>query len=108
MRVLFISHAYPPTVGGVETQNYELSIWLPKNAEVKTLANGRGKNFLPIWMPYTLFKCLFLAPRYDAILLGNALLAHMGWILKIIYGKPVVLVAHGPELTYKNWIYQTF
>jgi len=108
MKILFISHAYPPTVGGVEIQNYDLSVWLGKIAEVKTLANGRGKKFLPLWMPYTLLKCLFLAPRYDVILLGNALLAHMGWILKIIYRKPVVSVVHGLDLTFSNWIYQTF
>lgn len=108
MKILFISHAYPPTVGGVENQNYELSIGLEKITEIKILANGRGKNFLPIWMPYTLLKCLFLAPRYDVILLGNALLAHMGWILKIIFRKPVIAVAHGLDLTFKNWVYQTF
>jgi phosphatidylinositol alpha-1,6-mannosyltransferase len=108
MKILFISHAYPPTVGGVEIQNYDLATWLGKITEVKTLANGRGKKFLPIWMPWTLLRCLFLAPRYDVILLGNALLAHMGWILKIIYRKPVVSVVHGLDLTFKNWIYQTF
>ena len=108
MRILFISHAYPPTVGGVENQNFELSIWLGKIAEVKILANGRGKKFLPIWMPWTLLKCLFVAPKYDAILLGNALLAHMGWILKLIYRKPVISVAHGLDFTFDNWIYQKF
>ena len=108
MRILFISHAYPPTVGGVENQNFELSTWLGKIAEVKTIANGRGKKFLPIWMPYTLVKSLFLMPKYDVILLGNALLAHMGWILKIIYRKPVVVVVHGLDLTFQNWCYQKF
>lgn len=108
IRILFISHAYPPTVGGVETQNYELSTWLSKIADVKIIANGRGKKFLPIFMPYALFKSIFLLPRYDVIILGNALLSHMGWILKIIYRKPVIAVVHGLDLTFKNWLYQTF
>jgi phosphatidylinositol alpha-1,6-mannosyltransferase len=108
MKILFISHAYPPTVGGVENQNFELASWLGKIAEVRIMANGRGKKVLPLWMPYTLLKCFFVAPKYDVILLGNALLAHMGWILKIIYRKPVIVVAHGLDLTFKNWIYQTF
>ncbi len=107
-RVLFISHAYPPTVGGVENQNYELSLWLSKIAEVKIIANGRGKKFLPLFMPYALLKSIFLMPSYDVILLGNALLAHMGWILKIIYRKPIIAVVHGLDLTFKNWIYQNF
>jgi phosphatidylinositol alpha-1,6-mannosyltransferase len=108
MKILFISHAYPPTVGGVENQNYELSVWLSKIADVKIIANGKGKKFLPIFMPYALFKSIFLMPRYDVVLLGNALLAHMGWILKIIFRKPVIAVVHGLDLTFKNWIYQTF
>lgn len=108
MKILFISHAYPPTVGGVEKQNYELSVWLSKIADVKIIANRWGKKFLPIFMPYALLKSIFLMSRYDSIILGNALLAHMGWILKIIFRKPVITVVHGLDLTFKNWVYQTF
>lgn len=107
-RILFISHSYPPIVGGVENQNYELSTWLSKITDVKIIANGRGKKFLPIFMPYALAKSIYLMPRYDVILLGNALLAHLGWILKILFRKPVISVAHGLDLTYRNWVYQTF
>ncbi|CAK0745363.1 Glycosyl transferase, group 1 family [Gammaproteobacteria bacterium] len=107
MKILFISHAYPPTVGGVENQNYELSTWLAKIADVKVIANRHGKKLLPIFMPFALLAGLFLLPRYDVVLLGNALLAPIGWILKIVYRTPVITVVHGLDLTFSNWIYQT-
>ena len=69
MKLLFISRAYPPVTGGIENQNYELSQWLPKIAEVKTIANTRGKLFLPLFIPYALIRALLLFRRYDAVLL---------------------------------------
>src|SRR4030066_657705 len=106
MKILFISRAYPPTVGGIENQNYELSEWLPKIAEVKTLANARGKLFLPLFIPYAFTKALFLFRRYDAVLLGDGVLGIIGWKLKLFYKKPVILIVHGLDLTYRNFLYQ--
>ena len=31
MNILFISRAYPPVQGGIENQNYALSLWLNLN-----------------------------------------------------------------------------
>lgn len=106
MKILFISRAYPPVVGGIENQNYELSQWLPKIAEVKTIANTRGKLFLPIFIPYALIRALFLFRNYDALLLGDGVLAIIGWKLKFLYRKPVICIVHGLDLTYKNAFYQ--
>ena len=52
MNILFISRAYPPVTGGIENQNYALSVWLPRYATVKTLANRHGRAFLPLFAPY--------------------------------------------------------
>jgi len=108
MKILFISHSYPPIVGGVETQNFELSYWLAKIANVKIIANRRGKKFLPIFMLFALLKSIILLKKYDVVLLGSGLLAHMGWILKIIYNKPVMCIVHGLDITYTNVFYQFF
>jgi glycosyltransferase involved in cell wall biosynthesis len=59
-------------------------------------------------MSCVLLKSLFLFRKYDVVLLGNALLAHIGWILKVIHRKPVITVAHGLDLTFNNWFYQVF
>lgn len=105
-KILFISRAYPPVVGGIENQNYELSVWMPKHAQVKTIANTHGKKFLPFFFVYALTKSLFLASKYDAILLGDGVLAIIGWILKIFSKKPVTSIVHGLDITYKNPLYQ--
>jgi len=108
MKILFISRAYPPVVGGIENQNFELGQWLSKIADVKIIANKYGKKFLPIFIPYSIIRALFLIRKYDAILLGDGVLSFVGWKLKFLTKKPVICVIHGLDITYKNWIFQKF
>jgi len=106
LKILFISRAYPPVTGGIENQNFELSRWLAKIAEVRTIANTRGKMFLPLFIPYALIKAFFLFHRYDAILLGDGVLGIVGWFLKFFSKKPIISIVHGLDLTYENNFYQ--
>jgi phosphatidylinositol alpha-1,6-mannosyltransferase len=108
MKILFISRAYPPIVGGIENQNWELGKWLGKIAEVKIIANKKGKKFLPFFLPYAIIKSLIIARHYDAILLGDGVLSVVGWKIKLFYNKPVICVVHGLDITFKNFIYQKF
>lgn len=102
MRVLFISRAYPPTVGGIENQNYDLSVWLGKIADVRTIANTRGRKFLPLFAPYALLRALFTLHSYDAVLLGDGNLAILAWFIKLFSKKPVVCVIHGLDINYDS------
>jgi len=106
LKILFISRAYPPIVGGIENQNYELEKWLGKIADVTIIANKKGKKFLPLFLPYAIIKSLFIAKNYDVVLLGDAVLSAVGHKLKFFYTKPVVCIAHGLDLTFKNFFYQ--
>jgi phosphatidylinositol alpha-1,6-mannosyltransferase len=109
IKILFISRAYPPIIGGIENQNWELGKWLGKIAEVTIIANKGGKKFLPFFLPYAALKSLFLARKYDAILLGDGVLGILAYKLKFFYPKkPVVCVVHGLDLTFKSIIYQKF
>jgi glycosyltransferase involved in cell wall biosynthesis len=102
-RILFVSHSYPPTWGGVESQNFNLAESLKKIAEVKVIANGRGKIFLPIFLPITFFRMLFLMGRYDACLLGNGVLAPLGEGVKFFRRrKKFFCVVHGLDITFAN------
>jgi glycosyltransferase involved in cell wall biosynthesis len=105
-KILFISRAYPPIVGGIENQNYELSVWLPKITEMKTIANTKGKKVLPFFLPWATLRMLFLMPSYDVLFLGDGVLSIVGWISKLFYKKPVISVIHGLDLTYKSSFYQ--
>ncbi|PJA86795.1 MAG: TetR family transcriptional regulator [Candidatus Moranbacteria bacterium CG_4_9_14_3_um_filter_42_9] len=100
LKILFISRAYPPVTGGIENQNYELSVWLSKAVEVKTIANRHGRKFLPIFAPYALLSALFKMHAYDAVLLGDGNLAIVGWFIKIFSNKPVICVIHGLDINY--------
>jgi phosphatidylinositol alpha-1,6-mannosyltransferase len=101
MKILFISHSYPPIWGGVESQNYNLAENLKKIADVKIIANGKGKKYLPIFLPVTLFKIFFLMPRFDICLLGNGVLAPWGALAKIFHRKKKYFsVVHGLDITF--------
>lgn len=108
-RILFISRAYPPIIGGIENQNFELSRWLSKYAKVKTIANTRGKKWLPIFFPVAMLKILFSAHNYDIILFGDGVLGIIAWLTKTIYPKKTIAcVVHGLDLTYTLKTYQKF
>lgn len=105
MKILFISHTYPPIVGGVENQNYELYTWLSRKTEVKLIANKK-RWLIPFFLLYVSIYATLTARRYDVILLGSCLLGNVGWFVKKFTKKPVVVVAHGLDLTWKNKFYQ--
>jgi len=103
MKILFISHSYPPIWGGVESQNFNLSENLKKVAEVKVIANGKGKIYLPIFLPLTYLRMLFLMFRYDVCILGNGVLAPLGEGVKIFHRrKKFFCVVHGLDITFAN------
>lgn len=105
MKILFISHTYPPITGGVENQNYELYTWLSKIANVKLIANKK-RWLIPFFLVYVAFQTLFLSKKYDVILLGSCILGNVGWFVGKFSKKPVIAVAHGLDLTWKNKLYQ--
>lgn len=101
MRILFISRAFPPITGGIENQNAALAEWLPKHATVRTLANHGGKAALPFFTIRTFFQGLFLIPKYDAVLLGDGVLAPLGFAFRVFFWKKTIaVVLHGLDLTF--------
>lgn len=108
MKILFITRAYPPVVGGIENHNYALSRWLPEFIDTKTVANRYGKIFLPLFLPLSTVFALFAMSRRDVLVLGDGVMAVAGWIVKTIYGrrKRVICVLHGLDITYSLPLYQ--
>jgi phosphatidylinositol alpha-1,6-mannosyltransferase len=100
-KILFISHTYPPIVGGVESQNYNLAQSLSKIAQVKIIANGKGKWWLPVFLPVTFFRALFLMITYDACLVGNGVLGPIAASLKFFHPKKKFFsVIHGLDILF--------
>ncbi len=101
MKILFISRAFPPITGGIENQNAALAEWLPRHATVRTLANHGGKAALIWFLPFVLIQSLWNVRRYDAVLLGDGVLAPLGYILKLASPKTIIAsVVHGLDLTF--------
>ena len=45
MKIIFISHSYPPILGGIENQNFNLATGLGKldQVKIKIISNKKGK-----------------------------------------------------------------
>lgn len=101
MRILFISRAYPPIIGGIENQNRDLALWLGKKTRLTLIANTRGKSFLPIFLPYALLKGIFLSFSNDIVIVGDGVLAPLAACISFLRpGIRSTAVVHGLDLTY--------
>jgi phosphatidylinositol alpha-1,6-mannosyltransferase len=100
-RILFISRAYPPVIGGIENQNYGIANSLSLIAETKIIANKYGKQLLPLFVPWVVLKSLFILSHYDVVLFGDGVLAPLGVCLKIFYPKKkFISIIHGLDITF--------
>lgn len=103
MKILFISRAYPPVVGGIEMQNFGIANALGKLTETKIIANKKGKKFLPLFLPWLTLRLFFLIPSYDAIVFGDGVLSPIGALLKFFYRKQrYFCIIHGLDITYAS------
>ena len=101
LRVLFLSRAFPPVIGGIENQNAGLAKYLPRHADTTTIVNTRGKKFLPFFLPWATIRALWLMHRHDAMLLGDGVLGPIGAFVSIFYpNKRFLSVIHGLDVTY--------
>jgi phosphatidylinositol alpha-1,6-mannosyltransferase len=101
MKILFISHTYPPIVGGIEKQNYELANHLSKITETRIIANKKGKYLLPLFIPWAFLKSFFLMTKYDVCLVGSGVLSPVAGVLKFFHPKKKFFsVIHGLDITF--------
>lgn len=107
MRLLFVSRAFPPTIGGIEQQNAALAAWFEKSTELTLIANRRGKKWLPLFLPWAFLQMLWHIRRQDVVLLGDGVLAPLGALAALIAPHtPIVSIVHGLDITFatkKSW-----
>lgn len=109
MDILFITRTFPPMIGGMEKVAYELYTNMSKVANVRIISYGGSKKFLPIVLPFFLFKSIWnlSTKKIDVVFLHDGLLSPLGVMLKI-FRKPIAIKIHGLDITYKNPLYQYF
>jgi len=107
-KVLFITRAYPPVVGGLEKLSYKMTTGVSKLTETYIIANRKGKKNIPFFVPYAFLKSLFLIPikKIDVIHVSDPVLSPLGFVLKKIFRKKVVTSIHGLDITLDNKLYQ--
>jgi glycosyltransferase involved in cell wall biosynthesis len=58
---------------------------------------------------FTIFpKSLSQAKHADIIFLADPLLSKLGWLIKLIFKKPIAITVHGLDITYPNFFYQLY
>jgi glycosyltransferase involved in cell wall biosynthesis len=110
LSMLFITRKYPPSTGGMQRVSHGLAVHLNCTAKVYLIAWGYSQAFLPPFIIWGAIRATAILTRRqqkaEVILLGDALLAPLGLVLKWLFRRPVVVIAHGLDVTYANVLYQ--
>lgn len=106
IKVLFITRSFSPG-GGMETLSHSLIENYPGQKEIIALRDDNFLNYL--WFfPFALIRSLLLARSVDIIHINDPVLSVIGYIIKKVSGKPVVVTIHGLDITYPNPLYQKY
>ncbi len=108
VRVLYVTRKFPPSVGGMEKAAYELHRSLAAILPVKLVAYGGPNKYLPVVYPWLFVRALLAAYawRPDIIYLQDGVMAPMGFLLRLLTRKPIVMSVHGLEVTFENGFYK--
>ena len=109
MKILFLTRKHPPIIGGMENQSYNLVNNFKKiNDKTFVVANKKGNKFLPIFLPFSFFKSIYLILKNNItyLHLSDGLMASEGYFIKKLTGVKTAITIHGLDITYKNWLYQ--
>lgn len=108
MKTLFITRKYPPNKGGMEKISYGIISNFPELENARIISWGRSQKGLIFFIPWVFLKSFYLLSfkQIDIIHLGDCALAFIGYILKRVFKTPIVITAHGLDLTYNNKLYQ--
>ncbi len=108
MAILFISHKYPPAIGGMEKQSYELISRFGKYSTTYFIVyTGKGSKFLFFLQLRSKVKqALKDHPEISCIHLNDGLMAAFTPWLKKLTSIPVFVTFHGLDITYPLSFYQ--
>lgn len=109
MEILFISHKYPPSIGGMEKQSYELVTCTEKYHKVhKVLLNKEEENIVHFFwkLKSRVKKILRENPSIDIIHLNDGLMGYFCFWLQDYTTIPVIMTFHGLDIVFPNKWFQ--
>lgn len=106
--ILFITRCFPPTTGGMERFAKDLHDELTKSNNLKLLSWGGSKLALFFVLPYFFIRSVWSlsTSEIDIIHAQDGVVSIIAVPLKIIFRKPLVVVIHGLDITFKNALFQ--
>lgn len=107
-KIVFITRKFPPDIGGMQKQNYGLYKALCRYFKIELISMGKNQFNLVWFLPYSFLKSIFISNKMDGFILGDGLLAPVGYFIKKFTNKKVYCVIHGLDVTYNNILYQHF
>lgn len=110
MKILFISHKYPPAIGGMEKHAFELLTRLAEVHEVIPLIynNKEGRFAFFRKLEKRAKRCLKEHADIDLIYVNEGLLACFVARFKRWTKIPIVATIHGLDIVFPNVFYQYF
>ncbi len=110
MEILFITHKYPPSVGGMEKQSYELINGVSKYFKVHTIIWDNKSSIIKFLLsiPFKVKKMLKENPGISLIHLNDGLMAGFSLKLKRITTIPVTVTIHGLDIVFPSKLFQRF
>ena len=110
MKLLVLTRKYPPQIGGMQKQSFELirSLKLELKENIDYLYLNKNQLNLIWWIPLNFFKAFIMTKKnnYDIIHICDGLLSPLGLLLKKISSKKVTVTIHGLDVVYNNKLYQ--
>lgn len=110
MEILFISHKYPPVIGGMEKHSFELLSRLKKQHTVHTLLydNQEGRFAFFRSLKKRVRAIVQTHPNIELVYMNDGLLACCMTWLKKETNIPLVATVHGLDVVHPNAFYQHF
>ena len=108
MKILFISHKYPPSTGGMEVQSYELISGIEKKHTIVKLVIKPKESQLTFFLTFRkkLNQILTTHKDIDIIHLNDGLMASVYYLLCPRIPIKTIITIHGLEITFPLYIYQ--
>jgi len=106
--ILFITRKYPPSVGGMQNLSHRLTTEVSKQTEAHVISWGGSQRWLPLFIVRAFIQALTVLIRGNVTLvhIGDPVLSPLGVMLRVLGRVPVVVNAHGLDVTYPHPFYQ--
>ena len=111
MEILFISHKYPPVIGGMEKQSFELITGIKKHVQVHAIildAEQESRFHFFLNLEERIIAMCIKHPLITIIHFNDALVAAACLRHKRYRHLKHTMTVHGLDVVFPNWIYRTW